>query len=292
MRALLVSDLHYDLRKLDWILAEADGVDLLAVAGDVLDIASGVPLDAQIVGRPRVPGPLRRADHHGRVLRQPRPRLAHRGRREDDALDHRGAPRRRARRRRQRGGRRLARHRVRVVGGSGDARVPAGLARRGRGTPATALALGVPRAAGGPAGRGPAPSSSATRSCPRLLDRHQPEVVLCGHIHQAPFVDGGAWYDQVGGPRCCSTAGTSAGNIPAHVFLDLDEGDGVVVVDGGGGRGVLRRVGGRDALSSRATGPSRARSRPARGWPACRAPSRASTGGRRRRGTATRTSPR
>ena len=49
MRVLLVSDLHYDLRKLDWVLAESSGVDLLVLAGDMLDIASSVPLDAQIV---------------------------------------------------------------------------------------------------------------------------------------------------------------------------------------------------------------------------------------------------
>ena len=68
---------------------------------------------------------------------------------------------------------------------------------------------------------------------PALLDRHQPEVVLCGHIHQAPFV-AAARGATGAGPRCCSTAGTSAGNIPAHVFLDLDEAHRVVVVDGGG----------------------------------------------------------
>ena len=48
MRVLLVSDLHYDLRKLDWVLAEAAGVDLLVLAGDLLDVASALPLDAQI----------------------------------------------------------------------------------------------------------------------------------------------------------------------------------------------------------------------------------------------------
>ena len=48
MRVLLVSDLHYDLRKLDWVLAESGRVDVLVVAGDLLDVASRVPLDAQI----------------------------------------------------------------------------------------------------------------------------------------------------------------------------------------------------------------------------------------------------
>ena len=43
VRALLVSDLHYDLRKLDWVLEQAVDVDLLVVAGDLLNIASSVP---------------------------------------------------------------------------------------------------------------------------------------------------------------------------------------------------------------------------------------------------------
>ncbi len=47
-RVLLVSDLHYDLRKLDWVLAQAADVDLLVHAVDVLDAGSPVPLGAQI----------------------------------------------------------------------------------------------------------------------------------------------------------------------------------------------------------------------------------------------------
>jgi hypothetical protein len=39
---------------------------------------------------------------------------------------------------------------------------------------------------------------------PALIERHQPDVVLCGHIHEAPFVAGGAWHDRVGStmPSC------------------------------------------------------------------------------------------
>ena len=48
MRVLLVSDLHYDLRKLDWLLEVGGDHDVVAVAGDLLNIASPVPLDAQI----------------------------------------------------------------------------------------------------------------------------------------------------------------------------------------------------------------------------------------------------
>ena len=48
MRLLLVSDLHYSLKQLDWVTAAAADYDLLVVAGDLLDIASYVEPDAQI----------------------------------------------------------------------------------------------------------------------------------------------------------------------------------------------------------------------------------------------------
>ncbi len=40
MRILVVSDLHYTLRQLDWVASVAADHDLLVVAGDHLDIAS------------------------------------------------------------------------------------------------------------------------------------------------------------------------------------------------------------------------------------------------------------
>ena len=49
MRILLVSDLHYSLPQLDWVVGAAPEFDLVVVAGDSLNIASAVPLDAQSV---------------------------------------------------------------------------------------------------------------------------------------------------------------------------------------------------------------------------------------------------
>ena len=48
MRILLVSDLHYALPQLDWVLSVAGEHDLVVVAGDLLDISSFVEPDAQI----------------------------------------------------------------------------------------------------------------------------------------------------------------------------------------------------------------------------------------------------
>ena len=49
MRGLLVSDLHYSLKQLDWLRETSPQFDLVVVAGDTLDIASTVALGAQIV---------------------------------------------------------------------------------------------------------------------------------------------------------------------------------------------------------------------------------------------------
>ena len=49
MRLLLVSDLHYSLPQLDWVVEASRSFDVVAVAGDSLNISSPVPLDAQSV---------------------------------------------------------------------------------------------------------------------------------------------------------------------------------------------------------------------------------------------------
>src|SRR5438477_4549156 len=48
MQILLVSDLHYTLKQLDWVAAVAADYELVVMAGDHLDIASIVEPDAQI----------------------------------------------------------------------------------------------------------------------------------------------------------------------------------------------------------------------------------------------------
>ena len=49
MRLLLVSDLHYNLPQLDWVVQAAPRFDLVVLAGDCLDVSSPVPLDVQTV---------------------------------------------------------------------------------------------------------------------------------------------------------------------------------------------------------------------------------------------------
>ena len=49
MRVLLVSDLHYSLPQLDWVVDASSSYDVVAVVGDSLNISSAVPLEAQSI---------------------------------------------------------------------------------------------------------------------------------------------------------------------------------------------------------------------------------------------------
>lgn len=57
---------------------------------------------------------------------------------------------------------------------------------------------------------------------PRLLDAYRPDVVLCGHIHQAPFTADGAWA-QHRGSTWLFYAGYERGDRPAFIEVDLDD---------------------------------------------------------------------
>jgi 3',5'-cyclic AMP phosphodiesterase CpdA len=49
VRVLAVSDLHYRLPAYDWLVEAAGAADLVAIAGDLLDIVAAVPHEAQAV---------------------------------------------------------------------------------------------------------------------------------------------------------------------------------------------------------------------------------------------------
>jgi len=49
MRLLFVADIHYALKQFDWLVARAGDYDALAIGGDLLDLASALDCDTQIV---------------------------------------------------------------------------------------------------------------------------------------------------------------------------------------------------------------------------------------------------
>lgn len=221
MRTLLVSDLHYDLRKLDWVLEEAAGVDLLVVAGDLLDISSSVPLDAQVSVVLEYLG--RCAERTITVACSGNHDLDHRTDAGEKATGW------------------LAEARSRGVVVDGDSTEVGGwmvTACAWWEGPETLAILDASLDAASEIRRGPwmwayhgppeGPLSwTGSRhygdpELPRLIERHRPDLVLCGHIHQAPMVDGGAWWDRRGDTYLFN-GGHQRGQIPAHILLDLDE---------------------------------------------------------------------
>lgn len=56
------------------------------------------------------------------------------------------------------------------------------------------------------------------------IDRYQPDLVFCGHVHNAPFRPDGSWIDRRGA-TVVFNAGRQIGDIPTHIMLnsELDE---------------------------------------------------------------------
>ena len=57
-----------------------------------------------------------------------------------------------------------------------------------------------------------------------LIAEHSPDVVLAGHVHEAPLRPDGSWHDRIGGTLVLN-AGRQAGPAPAHLILDTGAGE-------------------------------------------------------------------
>jgi Icc-related predicted phosphoesterase len=220
VRALLVSDLHYDLRKLDWVTAEAANVDLVIIAGDLLDISSAVPLDAQITV----------VLEYLAAFAERATTLVCSGNHDLDSRTSGG----------EKATAWLEEARARGVGVDGDSvevggwlvtacawwEGPETLQRLDDCLDAAAAMRTGPWMwvyHGPPDGRLSWTGSKhfGDPELPRLLERHHPDLVLCGHIHEAPFVPGGAWVERHG-TTLLFNGGNQHGNIPSHVVFDFD----------------------------------------------------------------------
>lgn len=57
-----------------------------------------------------------------------------------------------------------------------------------------------------------------------FIESHSPSVVLSGHVHQAPFREGGSWYDRIG-ETWIFNAGYLLGELPPYLEFKLLEGE-------------------------------------------------------------------
>lgn len=226
MRLLLVSDLHYTLPQLDWVVAQAGSFDLVVLAGDHLDIASTVPLDAQTVVILRYLELM--AERTTVVASSGNHDLTER-----DANGEKAAPW-------------LAAARAAGVAVDGDTVEVGGALVTvcpWWDGPAQRAALEEQLAGDGARGVRPwvwvyhwPPAESPTTWTGRRfygdadlrgwIDAHRPDVVLAGHVHEPPFKPEGSWADRIG-DTWVFNAGRQIGGVPAHVVVDLAEGSAV-----------------------------------------------------------------
>jgi Icc-related predicted phosphoesterase len=220
MRCLLVADLHYALPQFDWLLKTAPKFDIVVLAGDALDLGSSVDFRAQIV-----------------VVRKYLQRIAGltrlivcSGNHDLETRDEAG----------EKVARWIADLRGLGIVADGDCIVledmlisvcpwwdgPAAWDRLSAQLERDATARGGRRwvwVHHAPPFASPT-SWSGSRSLgdvelAGLIAQYDPDMVLSGHIHQAPFRQGGCWTDRMN-TTWVFNAGHQFGAPPAHVAWD------------------------------------------------------------------------
>lgn len=221
MKILLVADLHYTLKQYDWLCEVAGRFDVVVFAGDFLDIVSIVEMDVQILVVMKY---LRRLAPETQLL-------VSSGNHDLNAESE--------------GGERYARwmRRVRELGipADGDSWEKDGILFTicpwwdGEEKKAE-VAAQLERDAAREKARwfwvyhAPPVDTKASWDGKRdfgdaalreWIGEYEPELVLGGHIHQAPFAKGGSWVDNVG-ETWVLNGGKQIGPMPAFTVIDTE----------------------------------------------------------------------
>jgi Icc-related predicted phosphoesterase len=220
MKLLFVADLHYSLKQFDWLAAHAAECDLLIIGGDLLDLAGALDLEVQTVVVEKY---LHRLRGQVRVL-------VSSGNHDGDHRDAAGESR-------ARWLTELKGERLHVDGESVDVAGvrftvcpwwdgPISQAEVERQLECAQPAEGVPwiwvyhAPPEGPlswTGKGFVGDAVLSG----WIERFGPRMVLCGHIHNAPFYEQGAWSDRIG-RTWVFNPGRQPGGAPTALRIDLE----------------------------------------------------------------------
>jgi Icc-related predicted phosphoesterase len=224
VRILVVSDLHYRLPHYDWLVRASEDVDVVALVGDLADVVNPVPHHVQVVvlekylglladkavvlaasGNHDLDGPGALGEQVAGWLQKPRDGAIHAVHVDGTSIDIDG---------------------IRFTicpwwdGPATRDAVGAQLAAAAVDRPETWVWLYHAPPAGTllcKDGRREFPDHELAS----WIEQYQPELVLCGHIHQAPWVEGGSWHDRLGSTWVFN-AGRQVGPVPPHITVDTE----------------------------------------------------------------------
>lgn len=220
MKILLTADIHYSLPQFDWLLGVAPLFDAMILAGDHLDIASHVDGRAQIVVV------LKYLERIAKATRL----LVCSGNHDLDSRDEHG----------EKVTRWLSLARHAGIPADGDAILINGTLfsifpwwdgpkTQARITAQLARDCLRPRKSWVWVYHAP---PEGTRTCregaqsygdpalPKWIAQYQPDFVLSGHVHNAPFTPEGSWIDRVGSTWVLNS-GRQIGPAPTHIALNI-----------------------------------------------------------------------
>jgi Icc-related predicted phosphoesterase len=222
MRILLVSDLHYTLKQLDWVASVAADYELVVMAGDHLDIASIVAPDAQIAVvleyLARIAAKTTLVACSGNHDLNARNEFGERAAPWLDAATGSGV---------YVDGSRFGNERELVtVCPWWDGPLTREVVDRHLAEDAAVVGdrrwIWVYHAP---------PDASPTSWTGKRhygdaelvdwIEQYQPDLVLCGHVHQSPFVPDGSWTDRIGSTLVFN-AGRQIGPVPTRIELDTE----------------------------------------------------------------------
>ena len=221
MKLLFVADLHYALKQFDWLLARAAEYDAVVIGGDLLELASTLEIDVQIA-----------------VVEKYLNRLALKTRLIVSSGNHDGDGRSAADESICDWLQDVRAGRLSVDGDSvqvGNALITVCPWWDGPVSRAEVAAL-LARDAAKPKDRwvwihhAPPENSPVSWTGKRFagdeflvewIHQHEPDVVLSGHIHNAPFVANGSWVDRLG-KSWVFNPGRQIGPFPSFLVFDLD----------------------------------------------------------------------
>ena len=221
MKILFVADLHYTLKQFDWLVASAAEYDAIIIGGDLLDLSSALDPDVQILV----------VEKYLERIRQKTRLLVSSGNHDGDsrnAADESVAQW--IRDTRVEGlfvdGDDLELGSIRVTicpwwdGPVTRAELEAQLEQAAQHSPQRWIWVHHAPPSNSPicwTGR----KSVGDEFLRGWIERYQPDLVLSGHIHNAPFVKAGSWIDRIG-RTWVFNPGRQIGPCPTAIVFDLD----------------------------------------------------------------------